>query len=786
MQKQFYAILICVTSVFFVSFSTIQDASAQTKVHDLYPASVSVDFSPDGRYIATGDTDGDVVLWEVGNDEWIYYRSLGGQVQGVAFSPDGRYIAADGNDGNVIANLLEKSNGAIVNSRYVDDEANNINSIAYSPNGNYVAIALDLRWTFLWDLNSGAMLGWGITDSSEVYDVAFSPDGRHLATGNDNGDLTLWELDSWWTVVNKIDFKPGGNVKTVAFSPNGKYLAADGYDGRNTSVIIYDIINNKSVRQIDPDVYEVNAIAFSPDGQYLAVGGTDPEITIYRIGTAEITSVTAITEVTTIQTSGEVYDLAWSPDGNMISDGRAVYRTPAASLPKIVFESQKIDDSSPIIGGWSQGNSNGVIEAGERIELRVTLKNDGYNTANNVQGTLLTEDSSVQIHDSSMEYGDITAGSSSSGPALLPINLGDFSFKIEIQEDATPQDILFTLKVTADNGGPWYIPITLSVVDSSVIRLAFPENLISQEAFGTNSTYFVLTATYPTLTGISEELVSYGSCTFTLHIPSNTQAFIFPIKTKEDEAIEAGVNAIISLGLGLIEIPWISTLKDLLDFYLKILDVFNDNFDLKIDLQNLVPDPERPETEIEYVVLLKNETISLKGINITVEQEYRLGDDPAIKKVSAPSKLWNFGEGWAAPTAQPITLSNYPPFQLLPSDVQDTLLRYFSGGVNVGERRIPTETSLLPNYPNPFNPETWIPYQLAGPSEITISIYTAKGQLVRKLDLGHQKAGIYQSKSRAAYWDGKNELGERVASGLYFYTLTAGEFTTTRKMLIRK
>ena len=99
---------------------------------------------------------------------------------------------------------------------------------------------------------------------------------------------------------------------------------------------------------------------------------------------------------------------------------------------------------------------------------------------------------------------------------------------------------------------------------------------------------------------------------------------------------------------------------------------------------------------------------------------------------------------------------------------------------------VPKETVLLANYPNPFNPETWIPYQLAKPAEITIAIYAINGQAVRTLALGHQVAGRYQSRSRAAYWDGKNELGEAVASGLYFYTLTAGDFSATRKMLIRK
>ena len=98
----------------------------------------------------------------------------------------------------------------------------------------------------------------------------------------------------------------------------------------------------------------------------------------------------------------------------------------------------------------------------------------------------------------------------------------------------------------------------------------------------------------------------------------------------------------------------------------------------------------------------------------------------------------------------------------------------------------PKETALLANYPNPFNPETWIPYHLARPSEVTVSIYAVDGALVRSLAVGHQPAGVYHGRSRAAYWDGKNGVGEPVASGVYFYTLTAGDFTATRKMLIRK
>ena len=98
----------------------------------------------------------------------------------------------------------------------------------------------------------------------------------------------------------------------------------------------------------------------------------------------------------------------------------------------------------------------------------------------------------------------------------------------------------------------------------------------------------------------------------------------------------------------------------------------------------------------------------------------------------------------------------------------------------------PKETMLLANYPNPFNPETWIPYQLANPADVTLRIYAVDGTLVRTLSLGHKAIGTYQTRSRAAYWDGKNAHGESVASGVYFYTLTAGNFNATRKMIIQK
>ena len=156
-------------------------------------------------------------------------------------------------------------------------------------------------------------------------------------------------------------------------------------------------------------------------------------------------------------------------------------------------------------------------------------------------------------------------------------------------------------------------------------------------------------------------------------------------------------------------------------------------------------------------------------------------------EAGAPSAFAGMGVAHSQPPLRPEDIQLWLT-QIQGIDVQDPT---FQRGVivlkHLMEALTPKKTGLLPNYPNPFNPETWIPYQLAEAADVTLTIYAADGRLIRTLSFGHQSAGIYQSKSRAAYWDGKNELGESVASGVYFYTLrVSGEFTATRKMLIRK
>ena len=126
--------------------------------------------------------------------------------------------------------------------------------------------------------------------------------------------------------------------------------------------------------------------------------------------------------------------------------------------------------------------------------------------------------------------------------------------------------------------------------------------------------------------------------------------------------------------------------------------------------------------------------------------------------------------------------SVYPPTK----GKSEIVIELSKKAVRSSKEQLPKETALLQNFPNPFNPETWIPYQLSSPAEVSIAIYDAQGRIAKQLSVGKKEAGIYNDKYRAAMWDGRNEHGERVSSGIYFYRLKAGNFSAVRRMVIAK
>ena len=159
-----------------------------------------------------------------------------------------------------------------------------------------------------------------------------------------------------------------------------------------------------------------------------------------------------------------------------------------------------------------------------------------------------------------------------------------------------------------------------------------------------------------------------------------------------------------------------------------------------------------------------------------------------IAKGSTESSAITVTQSGAGATT--VTLGTAPTvpssYRGIQTAVGSSLVLFSSGAGPPVVMEQPSTTTLLPNYPNPFNPETWIPYQLSKSAKVTLTIYNIRGVAIRQLALGHKPAGVYYTRTRAAYWDGRNNLGEKVGAGLYFVKFSAGDYTATRKMLIRK
>lgn len=144
----------------------------------------------------------------------------------------------------------------------------------------------------------------------------------------------------------------------------------------------------------------------------------------------------------------------------------------------------------------------------------------------------------------------------------------------------------------------------------------------------------------------------------------------------------------------------------------------------------------------------------------------------------------HFGEDFAAPSIRNKSLLQqiYDILKTAPNPTPNLKLAL----VEIEKLLVPDETRLLSNYPNPFNPETWIPFKLSEPAIVVISIYNINGQLVRNIGVGEMPAGVYVSKDKAVYWDGRNSAGEKVSSGVYFYNLQTDDYNATKRMLILK
>lgn len=714
----------------------------------------TVAYSPgNSSLFASAGTNGEIKLWDLKNDRVTTLRGHANPVNALTFSPNGRWLVSGSDD--YTFKVWDVSQRIEIRSlQHISDWTRSpIKAVAFSPDGRHLATAgVHVK---LWDT-----LGWSeittLRHDAWLWAVAFSSDGTLLATGDNRGQINVWDLQNQHAVTQ---LHVGSNsVYTVQFSPNDQILAGAGYEGK---VKLWTVPNWKSYGTLTSNS-TISDISFSPDNSMLTGTGYE-SVNLWKVDSGEKSA-------TLTGHSGWVKAVVFSPDGRTVMSGGeddtlrlwdvTPYRSITPDMVRILYFLPRDRSLQP--GIWTKLNT--LLRNVQRFYAnQMEINGFGRKTftfETDESGEMLVYRIDGQLRD---RYYHTNTAYKIHTEISSQFDMGRHVYLIVA--DISSQSIGGKNKCGI-GGGDWYKN----------------ENLIRGKGG-----YAVIPASGPCFDGAYGVVVAAHELghAFGLEHDFRNDAYVMSYGVAPDQLSKCAAS-------------WLDTHR----FFNTDQTAFNEptsiqmltpsaylrnarNFTLQFEVsdadgihqaQLLVPvTPLDPAPGVKLhsckdlhthrsTLEFRVPTLTARQINNVVlqvidvygnitRQDYTLKANAALL---SQNHVDVNRDGIAAPEQLLATLA------------------------------IPTETRIFANYPNPFNPETWIPYQLSDPAEVTLHISSVDGTLVRTLALGHQAAGTYHSKSRAAYWDGRNEHGERVASGVYFYTLSAGDFTATRKMFIRK
>ena len=771
------------------------DVSTRTEVGTLqghvgYVGSVS--FSPDGKTIATGSYDTTVRLWEVDTRTEIdTVEGHTGGVNSVSFSPDGRTLATGSSDGNVRLWNVDTLTGIAI---FEVLSSFNVQGVSFSPDGkkiafkfgwttvHYLDIATPQRiwggyfvdpehiWEVYWVVNTlvrekqkniRTILEGHISD---VKSVSFSPDGRTLATGSVDGGTFLWDV----ATQSKISRLELSRSKSVSFSPDGTTLVSVGYG------VWTDLWNVPTQTRIGRSINSGgNTVAFSPDGHTIAIGSSI--VSLWDVAT-QLQISSHAEHIGNFYWGGNywgVNSVVFSPNGRILASAGsidatvrmwdvdtwteiAILRGHTGWVNSVAFS----PDGKTIVSGsndrtvrlWDVASQTeiGTLEGHTAAVNSVAFSPNGKTI---VSGS---DDGTVRLWDVATQTGmGILKGHTAA------VNSVAFSPGGKTVASGSSDGTVLLWNITSADHGNTLVEATVLLPGGSLTAKIDP---------GDDVDYFSV----PIEVRGSLTLWTTGSLN-TISTLQNSEGITLATNTAENgnEALGFRIERVVEPGTYYIKVQ--SSEQNTGDYtlYTAFMPSTDVNADGVVDVLDLVIVAENFgsfDTPLTGDVNGDGE-VNREDINAVLD---------ALESAAAPA---------AVSTTESLQRWIDQAKQLYRIDGR------FQKGIAVLEsllttlretETVPKVTALLANYPNPFNPETWIPYQLAEPADVTLTIYSVDGAFVRTLALGHQPAGMYQSRSRAVYWDSRNQIGEPVASGLYFYTMTAGDFSATRKMLIRK
>ena len=742
----------------------------------------AIAFSPNGQLLASGGDDWTFRLWNIRAEqhiatlEHITDRSLS-QIKDVAFSPNGQLLATAGQHVKLWEVSRQNEIATLRHDEYVW-------ALAFSPNGRFLAAGDGGGIVKIWDIQERQVIAQLEGDANAVYAVTFLSDGRTLATAGYQGQIKLWAAPNWehfGTLENR------GTVYTLDFSPDGKALASTGH----AAVTLWSVESGEEITSLTGHSAWVYGVAFSPNGKTLVSSGDDGTVRLQNI---EI-------HLQTLQQRETVRLIYFLPINRraqqdidtkldtLIKDVQQFYAEQMSNhgfgRKTFTFET---DSRGRAVVHHVNGRFNDRYYHNETFDKVIAEIDERFDLSKNLY-LISVDTGSEKIDIQWCGQGGVhgTAG----GKAIVPASGGCFVGDFGIINAAHELGHAFGLD--HDFRSDAYLmsygdhPDRLSQCATEWLDVHRYFN-VSQTSFNEPTMIEMLTPIALPLNAIHfrfEVIDADGLHQAQLLIPTATGDPSSGSKLDRCNPLN-GESKLIEFTT--------TKLKSstAMQVTLQVIDVHGNitrqTYPIRTGGIAQVDVNKDGVVDVDDLVLVASKFGSFVGqrgnLNSDVNNDGFVDREDLLLVVEALESEEN------TPAAPVLATENLQRW-ILAAKQYDLGDPTFQRGIAALEQLLmplplPRETALLPNYPNPFNPETWIPYQLAAFVDVGIFIYTADRKLIRTLELGQQPAGIYNSRSRAAYWDGRNELGEPVASGVYFYTLSAGNFTATRKMLIRK
>ena len=767
----------------------------------------AITFSPNGQWLASGSDDYTFKAWDVSRRveikslQHITDRSMS-QIKAVAFSPNGRQLATAG----VHVKLWDTRSWSEITTLRHDEW---VWAVAFSTDGKLLATGDDNGQVNVWNLQNNRTVAQLQADSNTVYAVQFSPNDQILAGAGYEGKVKLWKVPNW---ESHGTLTSNGTVSEISFSPDSSTLATPGYE----SVDLWAVGDGENITTLTGHTDWVRATDFSPDGNALISGGADGTLRIWDVTSYRAVERNMVRIVYFLPRGRSHQPNMWTKLNTLIRDVQRFYANQMEingfGRKTFAFETDETGETSV----WQANGqfSDWYYHTDTRTKVHAEVA-EQFDMSKHIY--LIVVDISSETIDNEETcgvgggnwFGKETLARARGGYAIIPAS-GN-CFEGESGTVVAAHELGHAFGLEHDFRDEAYV-MSYGRAPNRLSKCA-ARWLDANRFFNANQTAFNEPTAIQMLTP-SVYLPNARNLTVQFEVTDLDgihQAQLLVPVTSADPAPGIKLHSCKDLNAQGSTFEFsISTLTGhrVNDIGLQVIDshgnITRQDYTLQADNSLLSGNNADVNSDgrVDVIDLVLVASNFGRTINSSAHPNPDVNRDGVVNVADLVLVASLLSEVPAAPilhvqgghtlTATDLQAwirqsKNYD-IQTNPSYLRpDTLKK----GIAVLEQLlstlvIPTETRLLANYPNPFNPETWIPYQLATDANVTLTIYDTNGASVRGLDLGHQPAGVYHARNRAAYWDGKNEQGERVASGVYFYTLSAGDFTATRRMLIQK